>query len=64
MKHLENQYSHKEKMQDAFLQALETCRMHGLDWKKSIIPIKNNKKLTGFWVLDETLSTAIKIINI
>ena len=48
----------------AFLQALDVCRMHGLDWKKSIIPVKENKKITGFWVLDETLSTAIKIIEI
>ena len=49
---------------DAFIKALDVCRIHGLDWKKSIIPIKNNKKITGFWVLDETLSTAIKIIKI
>ena len=48
----------------AFIQALDVCRLHGLDWKKSIIPIKNDKKITGFWVLDETLSTAIKIIKI
>ena len=48
----------------AFLQALETCRMHGLEWKKSIIPVKEKNKIIAFWVLDETLSTAIKIIKI
>ena len=53
-----------EEHRKAILQALDVCRLHGLDWKKSIIPIKNNKKITGFLVLDETLSTAIKIINI
>ena len=58
------EFYYKEKMQEAFLQALETCRMYGLDWKKSIIYIKKKNKITGFWVLDETLSTAIKIINI
>lgn len=53
-----------EEHRKAIRQALDVCRMYGLDWKKSIIPVKEKNKIIAFWVLDETLSTAIKIIKI
>ena len=53
-----------EEHRKAIQQVLDVCRMYGLDWKKSIIPIKEKNKIIAFWVLDETLSTAIKIIKI
>ncbi len=48
----------------AFLEALEYCRIWGLDWKTSVKPKFKDKALTGYYVIDETGSTAVTTINI
>ena len=48
----------------AFNEAIETCREHGLNWRTNIQPIIKKKVIKGYYVLDETRSTAIKTIEI
>ena len=36
-----------EEHRKAILQALDVCRMYGLDWKKSILPVKEKNNRGG-----------------
>lgn len=53
-----------KRREEAFNQALEVCREHGLNWRTNIQPIIKKKQIAGYYVLDETFSTAIKKIII
>ncbi len=53
-----------KRREEAFNQALEVCRDHGLNWRTNIQPIIKKKQIAGYYVLDETFSTAIKKIII
>ncbi len=48
----------------AFLEALEYCRIYGLDWKEHVKPMIKNKQLKGYYVIDETGSTTVARIEI
>lgn len=48
----------------AFVEALEICRLHGLDWKEHVMPKYENRKIVGYYVLDETRSTTITTVEI
>ena len=48
----------------AFNEALELCRLHGLVWRDHIIPKRDNGKIVGYYVLDETKSTAVATVEI
>lgn len=47
---------------EAFNEALDYCKIFGLDWKKHIEPKVEKKEITGYYILDETRSTAVKTI--
>ena len=49
---------------EAFIEALEYCRIYGLNWKEHVRPIIEESTLKGYWVLDETKSTIVKRIEI
>lgn len=51
-------------IRDAFLEALEYCRIWGLDWKTNIKPKFKNKALVGYYVIDETGTTTVANIDI
>ena len=53
-----------ERQTEAYNEALETCRLHGLDWRNHIEVMIKDKQIVGYYVLDETFSTAIKTIII
>ena len=48
----------------AFNKALEYCNIYGLYWRDHIVVVKKDKQIVGYYVLDETFSTAIKKIII
>ena len=48
----------------AYNEALEYCRIYGLDHKENIVPKINNNEISGYYVLDETLSTTVATINL
>lgn len=52
----------------AFREALWYCVHNGLNWRNHIIPRTEKKagisEVTGYYVLDETMSTAVKTIDI
>ena len=51
-------------MSEAFNEALEYCRIYGLNWKEHIKPMIKNKQLKGYYVIDETGSTTVARIEI
>lgn len=51
-----------KRQQEAFRQALWYCRILGLDWKNHIEPKIEKNEIVGYYVLDETRSTTVKII--
>ena len=53
-----------ERQTEAFNEALEYCRIYGLDWRNHIEVMIKDKQIVGYYVLDETFSTAIKTIII
>lgn len=59
--HIENRINRQQK---AFKKALDLCRIYGVDWHTHIRPMVENKQIVGYWVIDETLSTAVKEIYI
>ena len=48
----------------AFLEALEYCRIYGLNWKTNVKPIIKDNQLKGYYVIDETGSTTVARIEI
>lgn len=48
----------------AFKDALAYCRMYGLDWHTNIQPMIENGEIIGYYVIDETFSTAVKTVMI
>ena len=48
----------------AFKEALEYCRLYGLNWREHVHPKYDNGKVVGYYVLDETLSTTVAIVEI
>lgn len=48
----------------AFRKALEVCRINGFDFHQNVIPMKENNKIIGYYVLDETNSTSVASILI
>lgn len=48
----------------AVLTALQYCRIYGLRWKKHILPKKDNGRLVGFYILDETMTTTVATVRI
>ena len=53
-----------EEVRVAFIKALDIARLNGLNWRDHVRPKFDNDKLSGYYVLDETKSTTIKIIMI
>ena len=53
-----------DKIRDAFNEAMELCYLYGLNWREHMIPFHKNGQIAGYYVLDETKSTAIKKIHI
>jgi hypothetical protein len=51
-----------KRQDEAFREALWCCRLYGLNWRNHVIPKIEKKEITGYYVLDETRSTAIKTI--
>ena len=52
-----------QRQSDAFKDALEVCSLHGLNWREHIIPKTFKNTTMGYYILDETKSTAIETIN-
>lgn len=48
----------------AFRNALDYCKIFGLDWHTNIRPMIENGEIVGYYVIDETFSTAVKTIMI
>ena len=48
----------------AFNEALEYCRIYGLDWRNHIEVMIKDKQIVGYYVIDETFSTAVARIEI
>lgn len=48
----------------AFRQALWFCKHYGLNWKTNIGPKIERREITGYYILDETFSTAVAEILI
>ena len=48
----------------AFVEALDYCRLYGLNWRDHIIPKRDNGKIVGYYVLDETKSTTVATVEI
>ncbi len=48
-----------ERQTEAYNEALETCRLHGLDWRNHIEAMIKDKQIVGYYVIDETFSTAV-----
>ena len=53
-----------EEIGQAFTEAMEWCKVHGLNWRRHVQPIFKNGQVQGYHVLDETFSTVIKTIKI
>ena len=53
-----------DKIRDAFNEAMELCYHYGLDWREYMMPFHKNGQIAGYYVLDETKSTAIKKIYV
>lgn len=51
-------------LQEAFLEALDYCRLYGVDWRISIKPKIKNKTIVGYYVIDETGTTTVANIDI
>ena len=51
-----------QRQQKAFELALWYCRVYGLNWRLHIIPVIENKEIVGYYVLDETKSTTVKVV--
>ncbi len=49
---------------EAFRNALDYCRIYGLDWHTNIKPMIENSEIIGYYVIDETFSTSVKTIMI
>lgn len=49
---------------EAFKEALEYCKIFGLNWRTNIQPKIEAKEITGYYVLDETFSTTVKTIHL
>lgn len=49
---------------EAFNEALEYCRIYGLNWKEHVKPMIENKEIKGYYVIDETGSTTVARIEI
>ena len=43
----------------AFNEALEYCRIYGLDWRNHIEAIIEKQQIIGYYVIDETFSTSV-----
>ena len=56
--------SNIDEIGDAFKEALEYCRLYGLNWREHVQTKYDNGKIVGYYVLDETLSTAITTVEI
>ncbi len=52
-----------ERQSEAIRKALEYCRINNLD-KSHIVPRRENGKMTGYYIIDETGSTAEEVIEI
>ena len=48
----------------AFIEALEVAKDHGLNWRNHVKPKFENDILAGYYILDETFSTTVKIVMI
>lgn len=48
----------------AFNEALEVCRLHGLDWRNHIETIIKENAVVGYYVIDETFSTTVARIEL
>ena len=48
----------------AFNEALEYCRIYGLNWRNHIEAMIKDKQIVGYYVIDETFSTAVARIEI
>ena len=53
-----------ERQTEAFNEALEMCRLHGLDWRVHVEAIIKEKQVIGYYVIDETFSTTVARIEI
>lgn len=56
-----------DRQSEAFREALDYCRLFGLDWRRHIQP-KTEKRngiseITGYYILDESMSTTLKTID-
>jgi len=53
-----------DQVTEAFNQALELCKLHGLNWKDHVRPKFENRELVGYYILDETKSTTVETVLI
>ncbi len=44
--------------------AIEFCRIYGFDFHTHVIPRKDNGVITGLYILNEGLETAIRTIDV
>ena len=56
-----------DRQPEAFREALWHCKHQGLDWRRHIQP-KTEKRngiseITGYYILDESMSTTLKTID-
>jgi len=59
--HINNRIARQSK---AFKNALDYCRIYGLDWHTNIRPMIENQEIVGYYVIDETFSTTVATVMI
>lgn len=53
-----------KRQSEAFKEALEYCKIFGLNWRTNIQPKIERNEVVAYHVLDETMSTTVKTIHL